>query len=288
MRKGRLLIAILAAVLAVSGCSGRTAGSQTTEAAKEAAEVMETEALSEGDSQAKTDKSSATKAGAAEGKTDAAAQDNADKQSEAFEVPDSEGEEKSQNGTEAEESEQDRIRTVIGTLEELTTDQIMLLSDNGNELTFAVNDAEIDLPAGIRVGNLVSVEYTGKITKKGAKKAFAVRIAGSADTVSVGGTEKETEETKSEPLENESETEKSAPAGKKKTLTGELIDLTMSTITVKSSDGKETTFRTINVPLYFKNGLSKGMSVSIVYRGTYEGSDAAVDSVEVKKIVNGE
>ena len=76
----------------------------------------------------------------------------------------------------------------------------MLLSDNGNELAFSTDDVKIDLPSGIRIGNLVSVDYTGKITQKGSEKATAVRIAGSADvfksdaeTETEAATEKATE-----------------------------------------------------------------------------------------------
>ena len=69
------------------------------------------------------------------------------------------------------------VHTVIGTLEELSMDQVVLLSDNGNELAFSTDDVKIDLPYGIRIGNLVSVDYTGKITQKGTKRATAVRIA---------------------------------------------------------------------------------------------------------------
>lgn len=89
---------------------------------------------------------------------------------------------------------------MIGTLEELSMDQVVLLSDNGNELAFSTDDVKIDLPSGIRIGNLVSVDYTGKITQKGTEKATAVRITGSADvfksdaeTETEAATEKATE-----------------------------------------------------------------------------------------------
>ncbi|MFR3423890.1 MAG: hypothetical protein ACLTTO_10245 [Lachnospiraceae bacterium] len=41
------------------------------------------------------------------------------------------------------------VHTVIGTLEELSMDQVVLLSDNGNELAFSTDDVKIDLPYGI-------------------------------------------------------------------------------------------------------------------------------------------
>lgn len=44
------------------------------------------------------------------------------------------------------------VHTVIGTLEELSMDRVVLLSDNGNELAFSTDDVKIDLPSGIRIG----------------------------------------------------------------------------------------------------------------------------------------
>lgn len=284
MRKGFLWIILLTAVLAVTGCSGKTPDSQTQETVQKAAETADAQQESE-----LSDDQSGGRAenGQEEALTEADGE-TADPQAETSEVQGEEGEETTENQEKEEETQESgRVRTVIGTLEELNTKQLTMLSDNGNELTFGVSDAEIDLPAGIRVGNLVSVEYTGKITKKGTKKASAVRIAGSADTVAVGETETaETETDTAEASESagEQETEKAAVSGSKKTLQGALTDLTMSTITIKTDEGSEVTFRTIHVPIYFENGLTEGMSVRIVYRGSFAGDDAATDTVEVQKV----
>ena len=96
---------------------------------------------------------------------------------------------------------------MIGTLEELSMDRVVLLSDNGNELAFSTDDVKIDLPSGIRIGNLVSVDYTGKITQKGSEKATAVRIAGSAD-VFKSDAETETEAATEKATEKATEQEK--------------------------------------------------------------------------------
>ena len=286
MRKGFLWAILPTAVLAVTGCSGKTPDSQTQETAQKAvqkaaetADVQQGSELSDAQSGGKAENGREEALTEADGET-------ADSQAETSEVQGEEGEKTTEN-QEKETQESGRVRTVIGTLEELNTKQLTMLSDNGNELTFGVSDAEIDLPAGIRVGNLVSVEYTGKITKKGTKKASAVRIAGSADTVAVGETETaETETDTAEASESagEQETEKAAVSGSKKTLQGALTDLTMSTITIKTDEGSEVTFRTIHVPIYFENGLTEGMSVRIVYRGSFAGDDAATDTVEVQKV----
>ena len=158
---------------------------------------------------------------------------------------------------------------MIGTLEELSMDQVVLLSDNGNELAFSTDDVKIDLPYGIRIGNLVSVDYTGKITQKGTKKATAVRIAGSADV-----------------FESDPETETKADASKKQTVKGTLEKISMTGMTIKTSDGKEVKFRIVQVPLYLEKGLTKGMSVKITYRGELQSEDSDQESVEVVRIQN--
>lgn len=158
---------------------------------------------------------------------------------------------------------------MIGTLEELSMDQVVLLSDNGNELAFSTDDVKIDLPSGIRIGNLVSVDYTGKITQKGTEKATAVRIAGSADV-----------------FESDAETETKADASKKQTVKGTLEKISMTGMTIKTSDGKEVKFRIVQVPLYLEKGLTKGMSVKITYRGELQSEDSGQESVEVVRIQN--
>ena len=158
---------------------------------------------------------------------------------------------------------------MIGTLEELSMDQVVLLSDNGNELAFSTDDVKITLPNGLRIANLVSVDYTGKITQKGTKRATAVRIAGSADV-----------------FESDAETETKADASKKQTVKGTLEKISMTGMTIKTSDGKEVKFRIVQVPLYLEKGLTKGMSVKITYRGELQSEDSGQESVEVVRIQN--
>ena len=163
----------------------------------------------------------------------------------------------------------DRDRTVIGALEEITTEQITVLSDNGNELTFPVEEIEIDLPSGIMAGNLVAVDYAGKSGMPGTEDAAVTRIAGSADTEDMQQAEGVT------PDETEQET----------VVFGTLEELTMSTAVVETGDGAQITFGIIHAPLYFKYGLAKGIPVKVTYRGSFEGTDATGDSVKVVEIV---
>lgn len=176
-----LAAGMLAAVLLVSGCSNHATQNteKTTQAVTESAtgESTQTEQTEPASGVTETD-------------IETKQSDGKNKQSE--ETQDKTGKESEQ--TAGGQTGDEELHTVIGTLEELGMDQVMLLSDNGNELTFSVEGVKIDLPSGIRIGNLIAVDYTGKINKKGTKKAAAVRIAGSADTVNVGETEKEEKE----------------------------------------------------------------------------------------------
>lgn len=269
-----LAAGMLAAVLLVSGCSNHATQNteKTTQAVTESAtgESTQTE---------QTEPASGVK------ETDIETKQSDGKNKQSEETQDKTSKESEQ--TAGEQTGDEELHTVIGTLEELGMDQVMLLSDNGNELIFSVEGVKIDLPSGIRIGNLIAVDYTGKINKKGTKKAAAIRIAGSADTVNVGETENEeneendleaaTEET------TENVTEKVQASGKKKTLQGTMEKLSMTSLTLKDADGKNYTLPIINVPLYLENGLAKGTKVEVTYRGDLKGADKA-EAVEVLKI----
>ena len=268
----RFLVAgMLAAVLLVSGCSNHATQNteKTTQAVTESAtgESTQTEQTEPASGVTETD-------------IETKQSDGKNKQSEETQDKTSKESEQTAGGQTCDEE----LHTVIGTLEELGMDQVMLLSDNGNELTFSVEGVKIDLPSGIRIGNLIAVDYTGKINKKGTKKAAAVRIAGSADTVNVGETEKEENDLEAATEETtENVTEKVQASGKKKTLQGTMEKLSMTSLTLKDADGKNYTLPIINVPLYLENGLAKGTKVEVTYRGDLKGADKA-EAVEVLKI----
>lgn len=266
-----LAAGMLAAVLLVSGCSNHATQNteKTTQAVTESAtgESTQTEQTEPASGVTETD-------------IETKQSDGKNKQSEETQDKTSKESEQTVGGQRGDEE----LHTVIGTLEELGMDQVILLSDNGNELTFSVEGVKIDLPSGIRIGNLIAVDYPGKINKKGTKKAAAVRIAGSADTVNVGETEKEENDLEAATEETtENVTEKVQASGKKKTLQGTMEKLSMTSLTLKDADGKNYTLPIINVPLYLENGLAKGTKVEVTYRGDLKGADKA-EAVEVLKI----
>ena len=304
--------AMLATALLLSGCSKKT----QTDTAKQTETQTVTESSMESESSSETAKetqASSTKETAkkkAESETAKEKESTSEKNRETQadkESAASEKETKQSTGS-SETVNSSEVHTVIGTLEELSMDQVVLLSDNGNELAFSTDDVKIDLPSGIRIGNLVSIDYTGKITQKGSEKATAVRIAGSADvfksdaeTETEAATEKETEKVteqttrknkKSSEAATEAKTDESkaaetkADASKKQTVKGTLERISMTGMTIKTSDGKELKFRIVQVPLYLEKGLTKGMSVKIAYRGELQSEDSDQESVEVVRIQN--
>ena len=266
-----LAAGMLAAVLLVSGCSNHATQNteKTTQAVTESATGESTQTEQTEPASGVTGTDIETKQSDGKNKQSEETQDKTSKESEQ---------------TAGGQTGDEELHTVIGTLEELGMDQVMLLSDNGNELTFSVEGVKIDLPSGIRIGNLIAVDYTGKINKKGTKKAAAVRIAGSADTVNVGETEKEENDLEAATEETtENVTEKVQASGKKKTLQGTMEKLSMTSLTLKDADGKNYTLPIINVPLYPYTGLATGTKVEVTYRGDLKGADKA-EAVEVLKI----
>ena len=265
---------MLATALLLSGCSKKT----QIDTAKQTETQTVTESSTESESSSETAKETQAKGSTketakkkAESETVKEKESTSEKNRETQTDKESAGSEKEtkQSTGSSETVNSSEVHTVIGTLEELSMDQVVLLSDNGNELAFSTDDVKIDLPSGIRVGNLVSVDYTGKITQKGTKKATAVRIAGSADV-----------------FESDAETETKADASKKQTVKGTLEKISMTGMTIKTSDGKEVKFRIVQVPLYLEKGLTKGMSVKITYRGELQSEDSDQESVEVVRIQN--
>ena len=257
--------AMLATALLLSGCSKKT----QTDTAKQTETQTVTESSTESESSSETAKETQAKGSTKEtAKKKAESETEKEKESTSEKNRETQTETKQSTGS-SETVNSSEVHTVIGTLEELSMDRVVLLSDNGNELAFSTDDVKIDLPSGIRIGNLVSVDYTGKITQKGSEKATAVRIAGSADV-----------------FKSDAETETKADVSKKQTVKGTLEKISMTGMTIKTSDGKELKFRIVQVPLYLEKGLTKGMSVKITYRGELQSEDSDQESVEVVRIQN--
>lgn len=102
-----------------------------------------------------------------------------------------------------------QVSTIIGSLVDIDLEQITVLSDNGNEIILPIKEAELDFTSGFRVGNLISVDYTGKIQETDNLKAdiTVLRAADSSDVqeLEISPPRKETEADTEEGTEQESE-----------------------------------------------------------------------------------
>ncbi len=195
----------------------------------------------------------------------------------------------SETETEAatEAARQEPVNTVIGSLVDIDLKQLVVLSDNGNEIIFPIKGAELDFRGGFRVGNLVAVEYTGEIVSPDSRKAdiSVRRVADSADVQELqeeksvsdteNGQETETETTQSEESGQEKEEVKSVQ--------GKIQKMDLNSMTILTDDGKTYTFGIMNVRMYFAKGIKKGVKITVSYQGELSGEEAKVISVTEKE-----
>ena len=132
------------------------------------------------------------------------------------------------------------------------------------------------------------MDYTGKNQqKKAQKRRTAVRIAGSADTVNVGETEKEekeendleaaTEET------TENVTEKVQASGKEKNITGDNGKTVHDQHYTQRCRWKELYASYYQCAALSEKWACQSTKVEVTYRGDLKGADKA-EAVEVLKI----
>jgi len=218
----------------------------------------------------------------------------------------------------AEQAGSMRVNTLIGSLVDIDMEQITVLSDNGNEIILPIADTELDFCNGFRVGNLVSVNYTGELLETDSRKAdiSVLRAADSSDVeeLKISAPEEKTGETDAgestapegteETKETESETggesgetgetdaeETQAPEDetgedaeteteeKVQTVRGKMQSMDRNSMTILTEDQKELTFGIMNVKMYFSKGMTKGTEIEVSYRGEITGDDQEVVSV---------
>ena len=197
----------------------------------------------------------------------------------------------SETETEAatEASEREPVNTVIGSLVDLDLKQLVVLSDNGNEIIFPIKGAELDFRGGFRVGNLVSVEYTGQIVSPDSRKAdiSVRRVADSADVQELKE-EKSGNDTESE-VETETAGSQESESGSEqepeeiKSVQGKIQKMNLNSITILTDDKKKHTFGIMNARMYFAKGIKKGVKVTVTYRGELLEEETKVISVTEKE-----
>jgi len=196
-----------------------------------------------------------------------------------------------------------QVSTLIGSLVDLSMDQMTILSDNGNEILLSLEGTELDFRRGFRVGNLVAVEYTGEIQETDSSHG-TVRVLRAADSADVqelqvspsgdgrredaqGHTEMEpdvkdsteTEPTSQGSTETEEESGTEAVPEEVHILYGTLRDMSLNSMTILTEDNKEETFGIMNVRMYFSKGMSEGLKVAVSYTGEFHSEERKVLSV---------
>lgn len=201
--------------------------------------------------------------------------------------------------------EKRKTYTVIGSLVDIDMEQITVLSDNGNEIILPIKDAELDFSNGFRVGNLVAVNYTGKLLETDNRKAdiSVLRAADSSDVEELklsvpeketgsGMTgEEETEDTENgwaseetdagetDTEETDTEGESETAAREAQTVQGEIQKMDRNSMTILTEKNEELTFGIMNVRMYFSKGMAKGTKVVVSYEGEITGDSQGVLSV---------
>lgn len=254
--------------------------------------------------------------GCAGQQTESETQTETQKQTELETLREVETESEPETETEEAEKEEDlRVGTIIGSLVDIDMEQITVLSDNGNEIILPIKEAELDFSGGFRVGNLVSVNYTGEILETDNRSAdiAVLRAADSSDVQelevsalenekeaeaesggesesesgteegtegeSESGTEENTEGESESGLEEDTEQESESPTAEVQTIRGEIQNLDRNSMTILTDDKEELTFGIMNVQMYFSKGMAKGTKVVISYTGELTGENQGVVSV---------
>lgn len=69
------------------------------------------------------------------------------------------------------------VSIITGEVIDAAMNTVIIRTEDGADLIFSKEDAEIDLNDGFVIGNLITIEYTGKIEGNDASLAKAVKIS---------------------------------------------------------------------------------------------------------------
>lgn len=157
--------------------------------------------------------------------------------------------------TEAEEADPNAgAGTLTGTIEDVNTDRIVILADDGESYYFSLYGTYMNLVNGMQEGNYVTVEYNGDIY--GPDLVAATEIADNDPNHGDAGAP-------SEP----------AAGGTYSYVNGTVSDCSMNSTTILSDDGEELSFDTSKATLCYYNGIAVGNYITIEYSGELSGSD---------------
>ncbi|MDO4344201.1 MAG: hypothetical protein Q4C50_05295 [Eubacteriales bacterium] len=142
--------------------------------------------------------------------------------------------------------------SIGGTIEDLNTDRIVIVADDGESYYFSLYEASVNLVNGMKQGNYVTVDYVGDIYGPDLVPATSV--------------------TDNDPASGDA-TVKPGPSaqGEYSYVNGTVEDCSMTTITILADDGTELSFDTSNATYYYSNGIMAGSYITVEYTGTLDG-----------------
>ena len=180
---------------------------------------------------------------------------------EASETPVTEGEEM----TEAETSDPDAgSGTLTGSVYDINTDRIVVLSDDGELYYFTISTAKMNLTNGLQEGNYVTVAYTGDI--------YGPELV-TADSITD---------------DNEGTSAAAVTTSGVSYISGTLEECSTSTTTIITDEGETLSFDTSDAAVDYANGFAYGSYITMTYTGTLSGSDTTgVKVVEVSDYTDG-
>lgn len=144
--------------------------------------------------------------------------------------------------------------TLTGSIEDVNTDRIVILADDGDPYYFSLFGTYMNLVNGMRDGNYVTVEYEGDIY--GPDLVAATRIS---DNDPGKG--------------DESAPDKFTEGGTNSYVNGTVTDCSMNSTTIVTDDGEELSFDTSEATFCYNNGIAVGNYIAIEYTGELSGTD---------------
>lgn len=143
--------------------------------------------------------------------------------------------------------------TLEGTIEDLNTDRIVVLANDGNSYYFSMYETKINLVNGMKQGNYVTVDYNGDIHGPDLVPATAITDNEANGASVTAGPSKDGKEYSY--------------------ISGTIESCGMSTVTIVSDDGETLSFDTSEATQCYKDGIASGSYITIEYTGKLNGAD---------------
>lgn len=146
--------------------------------------------------------------------------------------------------------------TLSGTIEDVNTDRIVILADDGESYYFSAYQTAVNLVNGLQEGNYVTVRYNGDIYGPDLVLADSITDndpAAGDDTVTAGP----------------------SASGNYSYAGGTVTAYTTDTVSITTDEGLDITFDTTEATHCYENGILAGNYVTVEYTGSLEDGDGS-------------